>query len=137
MIFGVDRFDLRVRPAHHFNWLDIFTDKTSCNFNAMATQVKDTTPASLLDVPEPFAMWSRVCFPRFCPKDSSQSAILHTFLCFYEFWGVDEIFEIAVKNSCCFYSFQHSLSLIRISSQRFGGNHSFFMFATKHHRGFM
>src|SRR5882724_1849086 len=56
MVLRIDWFYLCIRPAHYFNRLDIFSDKTPCNFNTMTTQVENTTAASLFNVPEPIAM---------------------------------------------------------------------------------
>src|SRR5690349_1394407 len=105
MIFCVDGLHLRVGPAHHFNWFDVFADVAASNFHTMTAEVEDSTAPCLVDIPEPVAVRTRVCLAGFSPKDSSKSTVLHAFMSFDMLRSINKVFEVASKYS----SFLNSL----------------------------
>ena len=56
VVFGLDRVDQRILPAHHFHGPVVLADKVADDLDAMAAQVNNCPAASLLNIPEPGAV---------------------------------------------------------------------------------
>src|SRR5690606_29060514 len=56
MVLRVDRFDLRVGPAHHLDGADVATDIVARDLDTVAREIEDGPAAGLVLVPEPVAV---------------------------------------------------------------------------------
>src|SRR5690606_17144251 len=102
----------RIGPAHHFNRFDILADVGAGDLHAVASEVKNTSTAGLLEVPEPVAVGAGVRFARFGPQDSAQGAVLHALIGFDKLGSIDEVFQISIKDAGLFHRLQHAFRFL-------------------------
>ena len=129
--------DLGVAPAHHLDRFHILADKIAGNLDTVTTQVDNGAAAGHLLVPEPVAMGTGVGFTGARPQHFANRAIFDGGNRFQRLGGVDQVFEIAMKDAGFLDHFQHPFGLGGIAPQRLGAENGFPRLTAEAHRFFV
>src|SRR5579883_387504 len=115
-----DGMHLGIGPAHDLKRPDVLADEGAADLDAVAAEVDDGTATRLLDIPEPGAMGSGVRLARARPQDLAEGAGPYGLNGLLRFGGVDEVFQVAMKDAGLLHDLQHVAGFAGVTGQRLG-----------------